>query len=655
MRHLFSERVVALILIVACLIAFGRVAKCGFINFDDGVYVTQNPHVREGLTLKSVVWAFKTTHATNWHPLTWLSHMVDFELFELNPAGHHLTNLFFHIANTLLLFLLLRNATGCFWESAAVAALFALHPLRVESVAWVSERKDVLCAFFGLLTMLAYVRYAQQQSLPRYLAVLLLFALGLMAKPMLVSLPFVLLLLDFWPLHRCRFAGMPACPLTQETLPTSSHVTFSMSILFLEKVPLLVLSGASSVVTFIVQQEGGAVSTFEAIPLKIRLVNSLVSYWCYLGKIFWPYNLAIFYPHQGAHIPLWQGIIAGCSLAAVTLLVLYLALRRPYLVTGWFWFLGMLVPVIGIIQVGMQSLADRYTYLPCIGIFIMIAWSLSSMARQFPHRESLFAYPFTAALIGLVTITWIQTGYWKSTDTVFKRAATVTENNFLAHSLIGDSLAAENKLDMARQEYEKALGIWPNNSDTHNKLGLVLAKQGFVDDAINQYEEALKMNPRNASAHANMATTLVEKGDLDGAESHYSEALQISPESGPAHNGMGIVKARKQMMDESLSHFNRAISLCPECPESHNNLGRALTLLGNLPEALRELQLAIELSPTYAEAYNNTGLICLQVGALEEALYYFAAALHFKEDYSKARANLRETALWIARQQPEDK
>jgi protein O-mannosyl-transferase len=650
MRSLFSERLIAFVLILGCLIAFGRVAKCGFINFDDGLYVTQNVHVRSGLTLESAAWALTATHSANWHPLTWLSHMLDYEMFELNPAGHHLMNLFLHIANTLLLFLLLRNATGCLWESAAVAALFALHPLRVESVAWISERKDVLSAFWGLLAMLVYVQYARNRSLSKYALLWVLFALGLMAKPMLVTLPCVLLLLDFWPLQRYRFAQAEMLSSNGQLPSSPREPGVAIGPLMLEKVPLLVLSTASCVVTFIAQSKGGAVSSLEAMPLKVRVVNALVSYWHYLGKTFWPTDLAIFYPHQGAHLPLWQGITAGFFLVAVSLLVLYQASRRPFLVTGWFWFLGMLAPVIGIIQVGMQSFADRYTYLPSIGIFLMIAWTLGGMAAEHSRYKSLLASGSTAVLLCLATATWLQTGYWKETETVFQRAASVTKNNYLAHTIIGDTLAARNQLDLARREYETALTLWPQNSEAHNKLGLVLARQGSIDEAFSQYEEALRINPRNGSAHTNLATALAEKGELDEAAAHYEEALQIAPESGPAHNGLGIVKARLERLDEALQHFAKAIELCPECSEPHNNLGRALTLQGNLEEAVRQFESAIKLWPENAEAYNNLGLICLKVGALEEALYYFATAIHVKEDYAKARANLDATVLMIAQQ-----
>jgi|WetSurMetagenome_2_1015567.scaffolds.fasta_scaffold00812_16 protein O-mannosyl-transferase len=654
MKHLFSERVVAVTLIVACLIAFGRIAKCGFINFDDGVYITLNSHVREGLSLESMIWAFKSTHATNWHPLTWLSHMLDYELFELNPAGHHLNNLFLHIANTLLLFLLLRTATGRFWESIAVAGLFALHPLRVESVAWVSERKDVLSAFFAMLTMLAYVHFVRQPSPARYVLTLLLFALGLMAKPMLVTLPFVLLLLDFWPLHRWKFSRVRVYPPTADQPLSPSEGSLPISSLVFEKVPLFALSAASSVITFIVQNQGGAVSTFETISLKIRIANALVSYWRYLEKTFWPSGLAILYPHPGNHLPLWEGIVAGLFLVIVSFLVLYQTSQRPFLLTGWFWFLGMLVPVIGIIQVGAQAHADRYTYLPSVGIFIMVVWTLSGLLEKYPQHKPILACGFTFVLFCLSIATWLQTGYWRTTETVFRRAVAVTANNYTAHSLLGDALAAGKQMEMAQSEYEKALKIYPRFAEAHSKLGMLLAGQGLGDEAISHYEEALSINPRCTSAHLNIAAALAEKGELEKAVSHYSEALQIDPESSLAQNGLGVVMAKMEKMNEAIQHLTRAIDICPACPEPHNNLGRVLTLQGHLAEAANQIQLAIDLSPTYAEAYNNAGLICLQVGALEEALYYFAAALHFKQDYTKAGANLRLAANLLTQRKPRD-
>jgi protein O-mannosyl-transferase len=640
------ERSAVILMVAVCLWAFGGVAKNGFINFDDGIYVYANPHVQSGLTFQGVLWAFKTMNAANWHPITWLSHMLDCQLYGLNPAGHHLTNLFLHIANALLLFLLLQNATGRFWESFAVASLFALHPLRVESVAWLSERKDVLSGFFAMLAMLAYVHYTRRRSPGRYALTLFLFALGLMAKPMLITLPFIFLLLDFWPLQRSKVSRIPGH--SPELTFHANDQGLGVGALVIEKVPFFALSAASSLVTFIAQYKGGAVSSFELVPFKIRLINAWVSYWNYLEKIFWPSNLTVFYPHPVNQLQLWEGLVAALFLVVASSLVISQARRRPFLFTGWFWFLIMLIPVIGIIQVGGQSMADRYTYLPSIGMFIIIAWTLPSLSWPAFHIKFLITAGFVAILILLSIITWVQTGYWKENETLFRHAAALTTRNYLAHTLLGDALAAENKLDMAQIEYEKALAIWPQFPEAHNNLGMVLAKRGLHQEAMSHYEEVLRINPKNAAAHVNIASELAEQGEFDRAALHYVEALQIEPDSVTAHSGLGVVLACLQKMDRAIPLLTKAVELCPQCAETHNNLGRVQTLHGNFEAAAKHLQRAIELNPAYAEAYNNMGLLFVQLGALEEALYYFSAALHFKDDYSKARTNLKEIITLLA-------
>jgi tetratricopeptide (TPR) repeat protein len=651
MKRLSPERLVAIALVATSLYVWMGVAGNGFISFDDHLYVCANPHVRSGLTFDGMLWAFRAFHATNWHPMTWLSHMLDCELFGLNPAGHHLISLFFHIANALLLLLLLQKATGRIWESAAVAFLFALHPLRVESVAWISERKDVLSGFFAMLTMLAYVEYVRQHSQNRYVLTLFCFATGLMAKPMLVSLPFVLLLLDFWPLQRIRdvqIAGRVSKPF----FPSSSgDPDYTFGRLVIEKIPFFLLSAASSVITFQAQHQGGALSTFEVVPLRLRVVNALVSYWEYLGKIIFPSDLVAFYPYQLDRLFLWQGLAATAFLAAVSLLVVFQARRRPFLFTGWFWFLVMLVPVIGIVQAGAQSMADRYTYLPSIGILIGIVWTIPSLPGRVFHNRFLLAAGFTTAVILLSHATRYQIGLWKNTETLFGHAASVTKGNYLAHYLLGGTMEAKNELDAAQSEYEKALAIWPHYHEAHRHLGMVLTKKGLHSEAMSHYEEALRINPTDASSHLTYADVLVEQGDLDGAAFHYLEAIRIDSDLVEAHNGLGVVTARMQKMDDAVLHLRRAIELCPQCAEPHNNLGRLLTIQGDIEKAAIELLLAIELSPDFAEAHNNLALLYLKLGAIEDALYHAARALHLRPHYEKARANLKRIVAVYA--QPE--
>ncbi|MBK5101413.1 MAG: tetratricopeptide repeat protein [Desulfobacteraceae bacterium] len=638
MKYFRLDRLVGLLLIVAVLAVFAQVISHDFITFDDGAYITNNAHVKSGMTRGGLAWAFRSMEASNWHPLTWLSHMLDCELYGLNPAGHHLTSLFFHIANTLLLFLVLRGTTARFWESAMVAALFALHPLHVESVAWISERKDVLSTFFWLLTVWAYAHYCQRPGRGRFVAVFFSFTAGLMVKPMLVTLPFVLFLLDVWPLGRLKLSSdqsgeKSAPPLTK---------------LLWEKVPLLVLSAASSLITVIAQAKGGALLTFETLPLKVRVINTFVSYVRYLERILWPHDLAIFYPHPGQSLPLWQGVAAALLLGVVSFLVVRQGSRRPFLLVGWLWFLGTLVPVIGIVQVGGQSMADRYTYIPAIGIFLMFVWGISELLAGVPHRKLLSACAGTAILLCLSVLTWVQVGHWHNTEALFRHAISVTSRNYVAHTNLGTGLTAKGRLDEAAAEFRKALKIWPSYQDAHNNLGVVLARQGLLKKAVFHYQEALNANPNHLLAHQNMAGALAEMGRLDEAVLHYSKAILINPESGENHNTMGVVLARLNKLDEAVSHLARAIELCPDCPEPHNNLGRILTTQGKLEEAVRQFHTAIELRPGYAEAHNNLGLALFELGTFEESLYHLAAALHFKPDYAKARANLKRLVRLLA-------
>ncbi len=382
------EILICLFLVLATLTVYWQVGNYEFVNFDDDKYIIENFHVQKGLTRDSVIWAFTATHVSNWHPLTWLSHMLDFQLYGLNPSGHHLTNVFFHLVNTLLLFLVLKLMTGALWRSGLVAALFAVHPLHVESVVWVAERKDVLSTLFWMLTLWAYLGYTKRPGVKRYLVILLAFALGLMAKPMLVTLPFVLLLLDYWPLKRIELGqsaiGLPAAsqPSTIANKPGAQAFR-----LLLEKTPMFVLAAVSSVVTFIVQKSGGAVGALETYPFKIRMANALLSYVIYLKKMIWPQNLAVFYPHPGQSLPMWQAAGAGLLLVVVSIAVIRAGRRYPYLPVGWLWYVGTLVPVIGLVQVGDQAMADRYTYVSLIGLFIVVAWGVPDVARSWRYGK----------------------------------------------------------------------------------------------------------------------------------------------------------------------------------------------------------------------------------------------------------------------------
>ncbi len=436
--------IISLLLIIATFMAFWQVTHCDFINFDDPEYVTDNRHVQDGLTVEGILWAFTTGHAANWHPLTWISHMVDVQLFGLQPGWHHLTNLLFHLANTLLLFLVLNRMTKALWQSAFVAALFALHPLHVESVAWVAERKDVLSTFFWMLTMGMYVSYVARPGLTRYLTLLLCFALGLMAKPMLVTLPFVLLLLDYWPLQRLEQKKPPQevrKPLSKDkkrTPPVKAPVQPVdhwplIRPLLTEKIPLFVLAVLSSIVTYLVQHHGGAVESLEAFPPSARVANAFVSYSTYMVKMLWPTNLAVFYPHP-RWWPLWQVLGSVVLLIAITVLAIRGAKKRPYAAVGWLWYVGTLVPVIGVVQVGSQAMADRYTYIPLVGLFIIVAWAVPELLKKWPYRKEALIVLSALCLLCLFLVTWRQVGYWRNSIALYDHALEVTDANSLIHN-----------------------------------------------------------------------------------------------------------------------------------------------------------------------------------------------------------------------------
>jgi tetratricopeptide (TPR) repeat protein len=535
---------------------YAQVARHDFVRFDDYAYIVDNPMVGAGLTWDGIRWAFASSAQSNWHPLTWLSHMLDVELFGLAPGGHHLTSVLLHAVSAAVLFAAFRVMTGAYWPSLLTAALFAVHPLRVESVAWAAERKDVLAGLFWMLTLLAYGLYARKPGFGRYLGVVVFMALGLMAKPMLVTLPFVLLLLDVWPLNRWRSRERgPAGPVSR---------------LVLEKVPLLVLTGLSTVVTIVVQRAGGAVQNLEGLPLWARLANAPVAYVSYLVKTLWPRGLAFYYPHPAivSDDPLDALLLPSLAtaglLAAITVWGWRVGRHRPHLLVGWLWYLGTLVPVIGIVQVGNQAFADRYAYLPLVGIYLMIAWTVSDLAARSPALRRTLAAGAVIVVALLSATTWGQIRHWRNSVTLFEHAIRVTRDNYVAHNNLGNELARRGDLAEAVRHYEIALRIKPDLSQAHNNLGSTLSRQGETAQAATHFQEATRLDPGYATAHYNLATALERLGSPVQAMARYERALRLDPTLAEAHERLGHLLASSGRPSDAVDHYRRALDRKPE-------------------------------------------------------------------------------------------
>jgi protein O-mannosyl-transferase len=594
---------IAAALAFATLAVYGQVISHQFISLDDDVYIRDNPMVIGGLTLKGVAWAFTTFHAANWHPLTWLSHMIDSQIFGLNAGGHLFINTVIHVLNTLLIFFFLKRVTGARWRSATVAALFALHPLHVESVAWAAERKDTLATFFGLLSLRAYARYAEATSWKRYALVALWLGLGLMAKPMLVTWPFVLLLLDYWPLRRLEWRSSDGLRrLGKAWMP-----------LIREKLPLFCLVAASMVVTYIAQTHGGAVRGFVDAPLSLRLSNALVSYAKYLFLTVWPSGLGVYYPFSPAGVPTWQLAAALVLVAAITAIALREASKRPYLITGWLWFLGTLVPVIGLVQVGGQSMADRYHYIPSIGLFVAIVFCLSDLAIARRIGRVGIAVVSATGLLLFGSLTALQISRWHDSTTLFEHTLSVTSDNLVVHY----------------------------------NLGHVLGQKKRYDEAVPHFLEALRIKPDFFDALVNMGVTLLEQGKPDEAISYYHRALGVEPHSAKAHMQLALALVKQGKGDDALLEFYKAREFAPNDPDVRTNLGLMLARKGKLSEAISQLNEALQLNPDSAEAHNNLGIVFLMAGEPEKSLPHFSEALRLKPDLSVAQDNLRRAQKQI--------
>ena len=566
------EGLVCLFLVLTTLAVYWQVGNHEFVNYDDKKYITENQHVQAGLTLKSIAWAFTSTHASNWHPLTWLSHMLDCQIYGLNPKGHHFTNVFFHILNSILLFLVFKKMTGAFWESAFVAALFALHPLHVESVAWAAERKDVLSTFFWMLTMGAYILYVKNPGIKKYLLTILLFALGLMAKPMLITLPFVLLLLDYWPLGRFNKRSL-AYPLVRE------------------KIPLFILAAASSFVTLFVQQR--TVGSLEVFPITVRISNAIISYVGYIVKMILPHNLAVLYPHPGMP-PVWQVTGACLVLVFISFMAVKTFKRYPCFAVGWLWYLGTLVPVIGLVQVGLQSMADRYTYIPLTGIFVIIAWSAPDRMAKWRHKKYWLTAASAILLSILMAITWFQVRHWTNGITLFSHAIDVTENNSVAHNNLGNALAGQGKASEAIKHYTDALHIDPMYADAHNNLGNVLADQGKISEAIKHYTEALRIKPDFAEAQSNLKNVSAFLNEINEAIKELQKLVEINSEDPELHYDLGNLYCKKGEFDKAIFQYEKSLSIQPDNPATYYNLACMYSIQNKIEKSLDFLKRAIE-------------------------------------------------------------
>jgi hypothetical protein len=524
-----------LALAVSTLIAYEPIRHNDFVRYDDHEYVTENPNVTGGITRQSIIWAFTKFRVSNWHPITWLSHMLDCEIYGLNPLGHHITSLLLHIANTLLLFLLLSKMTGALWKSAFVAAAFALHPIHVESVAWVAERKDVLSGLFWMLTIIAYVHYARHPNIKRYVLVLLAFIMGLMSKPMVVTLPFVLLLLDWWPLGRLVLRPSSLVP---RTSPSVWH-------LLAEKIPLFVLSAISCIITLVAQKRGESVLSLKVWPLPIRLINSLGCYFNYIMKMLYPKGLAVLYPIMEK--PTIDAAVL--AVAGVIVLLRIWGRGRRWLVVGLLWYLGTLVPVIGLVQVGTQIMADRYTYLPSIGVFLVIAWGAEEIFSKMRYSKAILASGAAAVLIAMTLLTRIQVGYWRDNPTLFNRALAVTKNNFIMHDNYGLYLCEQKRYEEAIQHFKEAIRIWPIYPSARNNICAMLLKQGKFDDAIACFTETLQERnnwPNMHKMYNNLGSAYAQKGNLALAEVNFRKALSLKPDYESARQNLALVLMAKQ-------------------------------------------------------------------------------------------------------------
>lgn len=606
------------------LCAYWPVLHNDFADVDDFVYVTENQPLQAEFGWRSVAWAFTSFDAYNWHPLTWLSLMLDYQLYGLNPAGYHATNLFLHMANVFLVFAVLRSMTGSLGQSGFVAGLFAVHPLHVESVAWITERKDVLSAFFWWLTLAAYLRYARRPRVLPYCLVLVPFALGLMAKPMLVTLPCVLLLLDYWPLDRIEFRPghwlrrSSSDDVRDDSLPRSS-----LPRLLTEKLPFVALSAASCVITLHAQR---LAMEAQPVPWHFRVLNALLSYVRYLANTFWPTNLSIFYRHHVEAVPIGPALGAGLVLLLVTVWVVLNA-RRRYLLVGWFWYLGTLVPVIGLVQVGGQAMADRYTYIPLIGLQISLTWWIADEAARWPRLQSFLPFAAVTCLGGAAFLSCRQAEFWINGPTLWQRELELDTDNYQAHYYVAIYHHKNGHWEEALAHYRAALRVAPQFVLAHYNLGMLFSRRGQTEDAIEQFTEALKINPDGASAHYDLANLLENKGQWEDAEFHYREAIRVDPKHAMAHYKLGLCLLKRDEFDLASAEFTASLNLQPDEAAVLHSMGNVYEMKGQMTVAARYYQKAVALQETVSAFRLSWGEALLEEGNRAAAAEELAIAL----------------------------
>jgi tetratricopeptide (TPR) repeat protein len=632
--------IISILLIGMTLLVYCRVVHFEFISLDDSIYVFNNHDLQGTSVPKKIIWALTTIHAAFWHPLTWFSYILDFEFYGLNPGGYHLTNLLFHLASTVLLFFFFEKMTRRLYPSALVAALFALHPLHVESVAWIAERKDVLSAFFWMLTMGAYIRYVEQPIWSRYGLVFLSFLGGLMAKPMVVTLPLVLLLLDYWPLGRLDFFKRE-----ERQGRTPSRIRLKpkgIPAIIIEKIPFFLLSLVFAGLSYYAQQNIGALN--QSIPLPTRMANSLFSYWSYLAKMVWPLHLSVFYPYPATQ-SFWQILGVGFILSLVSGLAVWKYKTYPYLIVGWLWYVITLIPVIGLVQVGIHSLADRYTYLPLIGPFIILSWGMADLSAKWPYRKRVLSLSAGVGLLLLMILSWTQVSYWRNSKALFQQAIAATPGNFKAHDLLGFALMEQGQLFQALVQFREAIRINPNYGSAYNNLGVALEKKGDWPGAMVQYRIATGLAGGAAEAHYNLGILLIGQGKLEEAQSHFQAAIRNKKDYGEAYNNWGLILQRQGKTKEAIEAFGQAIQKKPRLVEAYYNLGTVLASVGQLELAEKHLQGALAVQPRYVKALNNLGLIQAAQGKTPQAINSWQRALEIDPRFQDAAQNLHRVLV----------